>query len=158
MATEPAPPIQRRIGRRLALYIGASALVLGTLIAIVLVPLERAAVEQTAVDQVGLLAEAAAATYEVVDEVERTHPARDVIKQVARAPNVLFVDVLDHQGEVKASNLEEHGGERHPLAASLRDAQIGADELVVTYNMPWTNSCVGCHDAAEDPVGAVRVA
>lgn len=158
MATEPAPPIQRRIGRRLALYIGASALVLGTLIAIVLVPLERAAVEQTAVDQVGLLAEAVAATYEVVDEVERTHPARDVIKQVARAPNVLFVDVLDHQGEVKASNLEEHGGERHPLAASLRDAQIGADELVVTYNMPWTNSCVGCHDAAEDPVGAVRVA
>lgn len=157
MATKPVPPIERRIGRRLALYIGASALGLGAVIASVLVPLERAAVEESALAQVGLLAEAVAATYEVVDEVGRTHPSRDVIKQVARAPNVLFVDVLDHTGTVKGSSKEEHAGQRHALAPALRDAQIGRDALVVTYNMPWTNSCVGCHDAAEDPVGAVRV-
>ncbi len=157
MPPEPARPIKRRIGRRLALWIGASALLLGGLVASVLVPLERTAVEQTAVDQVGLLAEAVAATYEVVDEVRRTHPSRDVIKQVARAPNVLFVDVMDHEGVVRATNVDENEGQQRPLATSLRKAELAPDALVVTYNMPWTNSCVGCHDAAEDPVGAVRV-
>src|SRR5690606_12933387 len=127
--------------------IGVSALGLGAVVASVLVPLEREALERTALDQVGLLAEAVAATYEVVDEAGRTHPSRDVIKQVARAPNVLFVDVLDHTGAVQGSSREQHEGQRHALAPRLRDAQIGSDALVVTYNIPWTNSCVGCHDA-----------
>lgn len=158
MATEQSRPIKRRVGRRLALWTGACALGLGAVVAAVLVPLQRAALEQTAVDQVGLLAEAVGATYEVVDEMRRTHPSRDVIKQVARAPNVLFVDVLNHEGVVKASNAPENEGEQHPLAPSLRDAHLTDDALLVTYNMPWTNSCVGCHDSREDPIGAVRVA
>ncbi|MFZ9886516.1 MAG: diguanylate cyclase [Myxococcota bacterium] len=149
--------LQRRIGRRLALWLGGSALVLGAALALALVPLERRALEQAAVDQVGLLAEAVASTYEVVDEIRRLHPARDVIEQVARAPNVLFVDVLDHRGQVQASSMPEHRGQRHQVSKSLRSASIEADELVVAYRIPWTNACVGCHQAADDPVGAVRV-
>jgi diguanylate cyclase (GGDEF)-like protein len=158
MTGEQSQPIKRRIGRRLALWIGGSAIVLGGTLVAALLPLERAAVEQTAVDQVGLLAEAVAATYEVVDEEKRRHPSRDVLAQVARAPNVQFVDVLDHAGIVRASNLkEENVGKRRPLASGLRELQIQEDTLVVTQNMPWTQSCVGCHEAQKDPVGAITV-
>lgn len=150
-------PIPRRIGKRLALWTGACALLLGGGLVAALVPLERSAVEQAAVDQVGLLAEAVAATYEVADEATRSHPTRDVLAQVARAPNVMFVDVLDHAGVVRASNLKENLGKRSPLATGLRNIEIHDKSLVVTHNMPWTRSCVGCHQAHNDPVGAVRV-
>lgn len=150
-------PIPRRIGKRLALWIGVSALTLGGGLLAALVPLERAAVEQAAVDQVGLLAEAVAATYEVADEATRSHPSRSVLAQVARAPNVMFAEVIDHAGVVRTSNLEEHIGGRRVLAKGLRELRIEGDTLVVTHNMPWTQSCVGCHSAQHDPVGAVVV-
>lgn len=152
------PPIRRRIGRRLALWIGASSLVLGALLAAVLVPLERETLEQTAADQVALLAEAVAASYEVVDEASRTHPAREVLAQVARAPNVAHVDVLDHAGQVKASADPARIGQRYPIGERLRQATLDEELITVTYNIPWTRSCVGCHEAGHDPVGAVRVA
>jgi diguanylate cyclase (GGDEF)-like protein len=158
MSVEAPRPIKRRIGRRLALAVGASAVVSLGGLGLTLVPLQRAAVEHTAADQVGLLAEAIGATYEVVDEERREHPAKDVISQVARAPNVLFVEVLDHKGVVRASDDPSHIGAQGRLASGLRDVRFEDEALLMTSNLPWTRSCVGCHAASQDPVGAVRVA
>lgn len=155
---EQGPLIRRRIGRRLALWIGGSSLVLGGVVAATLVPLEREAVEGNAADQVSLLAEAVASTYEVVDEENRRHPSRDVISQVARAPNVAFVEVLDHTGAVAHSTDASRIGRDQGLSAGLRLAEVSDELITVGYNIPWTRTCVGCHDATQDPVGAVRVA
>src|SRR5688572_29570670 len=58
-------PVKRRIGRRLAFVCGTAALALGTLAFFLLAPIERATVEKVASEQIGLLAEAVAATYQV---------------------------------------------------------------------------------------------
>jgi diguanylate cyclase (GGDEF)-like protein len=149
--------IRRRIGRKLAMWVGASALALGAILVTILLPAERSAVEKTAADQVGLLAEAVAASYAVVDERARSHRADVVIQQVAAAPNVAYVDVLDHAGKVTQSSLDENIGVVRRIPSRLRDVRIDDKMLVVSTTLPWTQSCVGCHDAASDPVGVVEV-
>jgi diguanylate cyclase (GGDEF)-like protein len=157
--TEPEAPfrIRRRIGKKLAMWVGASALALGAILLMILLPAERSAVEKTAADQVGLLAEAVAASFAVVDERARTHHADVVIAQVAAAPNVAYVDVLDHRGAVKQSSRSENVGIVRKVPSRLRDVRIDDELLVVSTTLPWTQGCVGCHDAASDPVGVVEV-
>ena len=133
-------------------------MVLGTALFVTLIPLERRAVEQTAADQVGILAEAVASAYAVVDEVQRTHHAERVIEQVSSAPTVAFVETLDHRGKVAISSEPSHVGKLVKASPRLRHAELNGELLVVTQALPWTRSCVGCHEAAHDPVGTVRVA
>jgi len=157
--SEAAAPfrIRRRIGRKLAMWVGVAALLLGVVLALILFPAERSAVEKTAADQVGLLAEAVAASYAVVDERKRSHKADVVIHQVAAAPNVASVDVLDHAGRVRQSSTEENIGQEREVPTRLRDVRIDDRALVVSTTLPWTQACVGCHDASHDPVGVVEV-
>ncbi len=184
IATPADPPLRRRIGRRLAFWTGAAALVLLAVVVAIVVPIERRAIAATAADQVGLLAEAVAATYQVgaptganapkqrpedVDpddpdappqadtKDENPHRGADVVAELARAPNVRFLDVLDHDGVVRASTKAAHIGKPKTLPRRMREVDVGEDVLVVTYAMPWTNACSACHDARQDPIGAVQV-
>jgi diguanylate cyclase (GGDEF)-like protein len=151
--------VRRRIGKKLAMWVGVAALVLGALVAAVLIPIERQATEQTSLDQIGLLAEAVAATYAVIDERHRTHRAEAVIAQVGRAPEVLYVDVTNHAGKVTRSSRPLNVGQQRALSGeSLREVSIAAEELKVSLQMPWQQDCVGCHDASHNPVGAITVA
>jgi diguanylate cyclase (GGDEF)-like protein len=147
----------RSIKKRLAAWMGGTGLVLLLIMLAVLVPLERRAATRIAADQVGLLAEAVAAAYQVIDETRRTHKAQEVLGRVARAPNVSFVDVLNHEGRISESSLPSHVGEKRE-AYAIRQVQLTPDLLVVTQPIVWTRSCVGCHDARDNPVGSVHVA
>jgi diguanylate cyclase (GGDEF)-like protein len=164
------PPLRRRIGRRLAFWTGGAAVLMIAVVVSVVVPIEKKAVERVASDQVGLLAEAVAATYQVVAAPEdddekaepddahlRVHRATEVVSELARAPNVRFVDVADHDGVVQVSTAEKRRGQKRPPPRRLRDVDIGADELVVSYAIPWTKSCAQCHAANQDPIGVVQV-
>lgn len=170
-------PLRRRVGRRLALVSAAAALVIGVLAFLALAPVERAAVERVASDQVGLLAEAVAASYTVTqrpsrplgDEaddanagsdvrIEHAHRAAEILEQLRRAEGILSIDVTDHAGVTRHSTRPGQVGRTHTVSPRLRDADVQDDELIVTYTLPFTQTCAQCHAASEDPVGMVRVA
>jgi hypothetical protein len=135
------PPIRRSIKKRLAAWMGGTGLALAAIMLAILIPLERQAVGRIAADQVGLLAEAVAASYQVVDETRRTHRAEDVLSRVAGAPNVSFVDVINHQGRISQSSLPSHVGEKRNPSA-VRQVQLTPDLLVVSQprcggKLPW---------------------
>lgn len=152
------PEIRRRVGKRLALYAGALALVFLVVLLAVLIPLERRAVETTATDQLRLLAEAAAAPFGVVNESERTHDAERVLLQVAGAQHVDEVAVIRHDGTVTWSSDRTRDRKRVDLSAIRAAAEFENDRLMVTHKIPWTRKCVGCHQKDASPVGAVQVA
>lgn len=177
-------PVKRRIGRRLAFLCGTAALAVATIAYFALRPIERATVEKVASDQIGLLAEAVAATYQVTPrgnrddhrardhdpEQERepdtereardahAHRAGEILAQLRHAENVAWIDVLAHDGRVKHSTLPTHVGNQRKIGKRLRDAHLVDDELVVSYAMPFTHACAQCHDGKHDPVGVVQVA
>ena len=168
--------IRRRVSRRLALIAGGAAIVLGGAAFALLAPVERQAVERVATEQIGLLAEGVAATYQVTDappppnpddEVNANEPppkrvpvhhAAEILEQLRHADGVEWIDVLDQAGTVKHSTRPEHLGHVHPVPHAMRDAHLDGDELVVSYAMPFTHACAQCHDSQRDPVGVVQVA
>jgi diguanylate cyclase (GGDEF)-like protein len=184
-------PVRRRIGRRLAFVCASAALLLGALAFVLLAPIERATLERVASEQIGLLAEAVAATYQVGATSERrageagrdghigqlgadgqvreereerardddhAHRAAEILEQLRHAESVAWIDVLDHRGFVKQSTDPAHVGRSRPVPRRMRDASLVDDELVVSYAMPFTNTCTSCHDRKQDPVGVVQVA
>ena len=61
-------PGRERVGRRLAAWIGIFGLSLAGILFLVLVPLDRKAVQETAAAPAKLLAESVAATYNIIDD------------------------------------------------------------------------------------------
>ncbi|MCC7072226.1 MAG: diguanylate cyclase [Deltaproteobacteria bacterium] len=171
---EPVQRVRRRIGTRLALVCAGAAIALGALALLLLEPVERSTVARVASDQVGLLAEAVAATYQVApprahddepvdDEAsppapERAHRAEEVLAQLTHAEGVEWIDVLDHEGRVQRSTRPGRVGAQRAVPRRMRDAAVGDEELVVSYAMPFTQACHQCHDGQRDPVGVVQVA
>jgi diguanylate cyclase (GGDEF)-like protein len=157
MADAEQRPARERVGRRLALWTGVVSLLGLALVFAVVIPLERAAIERARVARVSLLAETVATGYDVVDEAKRNHPSRALLAQAARTEDVAFIEVTDHTGAVKRATVPTSLGKTHTLPTGLRDSHVEGEHLVVSYNIPWTRSCVGCHESSADPVGAVRV-
>jgi diguanylate cyclase (GGDEF)-like protein len=170
-------PVRRRIGRRLAFVCAGAAAGLGVASFLALAPVEKATVERVASDQIGLLAEAVAATYQVSpparnpnahvdddnpdeEEPARDHPhkAAEILEQLKQAENIEWIDVVDHNGTVKLSTRPQNVGRGRLIPRRMRDAAMVDDELVVSYAMPFTNACAQCHEAKQDPVGVVQVA
>lgn len=186
-APEPAQPeqrVRRRVGTRLALACAGAALALGVVALLVLEPVERATVTRVASDQIGLLAEAVAATYQVatpkpapsVDADDPgadpaadpstvdasapvlAHRAEEILAQLRHAESVEWIDVLDHEGRVQRSTRPGRVGKQREVPRRMREAGFVAEELVVSYAMPFTHSCEQCHAGKQDPVGVVQVA
>ncbi len=173
-------PVRRRVSRRLAFIAGCAALFIGALAFVLLAPLEKATVERVASEQIGLLAEGVAATYQVTQapastapgddvtnqeephaERERKdagHRAAEILEQLKHAESVAWIDVLDHDGVVRQTTQPDHLGQKRPVPQTLRSASLVHDELVVSYAMPFTRACVRCHEAKDDPLGVVQVA
>ena len=174
---QTAQPVRRRISRRLALIAGSAALLVGTAAFVLLAPVERATVERVASEQIGLLAEGVAATYQVAqpapdapkDEDDssgtapsspppRGHRAGEILEQLKHAESVAWIDVLDHKGVVRQTTRADHVGLVHPVPKALRNAELVDEQLVVSYTIPFTHTCAQCHDAKDDPMGVVQVA
>ena len=149
--------VKKSIGRRLAESVAGAAFVLSGLLAIILVPLERATEKTSVQDQVGLLAESFAATFATVDETTKSHPSRTVMDTIARSDAVDSVEILDHEGRVKFSTSHELIGKKALLPKDQAQVVLHGDQIDVVYPMPWERSCVGCHDARHDPVGGIRL-
>jgi diguanylate cyclase (GGDEF)-like protein len=183
-ATPPPPPssaddapVRRRVGRRLAFWTGGVALVVGVAVYVLLAPYQQAEAERVAADHISLLAEAVAASYEQdvarkpevaadatpsVDapaEIEREHihRAREILQQLQHADGVIAVDVTDHKGVVKRSTRSDRLGGTVRLPRRLRSSFVDDDQLTVSYAIPYTQRCMGCHDTADEPAGAVHV-
>jgi diguanylate cyclase (GGDEF)-like protein len=169
------------VSRRLAFFAAGGALVVGVGAFAVLAPVQRESAERVAADHIGLLAEAVAASYEqevavavaedggdasdASDGVDvdagkkpsHAHRAQDMLAQLQRAEGVVAVDVADHAGVVRHSTKVARIGMHEPAPARLRDSRVHDDQLTVSYAIPFTHSCAGCHNAKADPVGAVHV-
>ena len=177
-------PVRRRVSRRLAFWTGGTALVLGVAALAALRPYQQQEAEKVAADHIGLLAEAVAASYEqdappkklddddrdgkdggsrVVadDEVERehVHRAREMLAQLQRADGVLAIDVADHVGAVRQSTRPQRIGTTTTVPNRLRASHFDKEQetLTISYAIPFTHACAACHDAKNDPVGAVNV-
>ena len=171
-------PVRRRVGRRLAFLTGGAALVVGGVIYALLTPYQKAEAERVAADHISLLAEAVAASYEQdvpvggkkADEVEierelrdqdlereHVHRSKEILHQLQHADGVVAVDVSDQRGIVKRSTRASRVGSVVKVPQRLRSSFVDDDHLTVSYAMPWTRSCVGCHDTSTEPAGVVNV-
>ncbi|MDP2344502.1 MAG: diguanylate cyclase [Deltaproteobacteria bacterium] len=153
---------------------------LGVLALALMAPYQDREAERVAADHIGLLAEAVAATYEQDepttkkkaagddDEIERelddkdierehVHRAREILVQLQRADGVIAIDVANHAGVVKLSTKAGRVGTQQKPPNRLRQSHVDGDALTVSYAIPFTQRCVGCHEARQDPVGAVHV-
>lgn len=174
---QPEQRVRRRVGTRLALACAGAAVALGVTALLVLEPVERATVARVASDQIGLLAEAVAATYQVTapkpapdpdsdpeaaadapPAVERAHRAEEILAQLRHAESVEWIDVLDHEGRVQRSTRPGRVGAQREVPRRMREAAVVDEELVVSYAMPFTHACEQCHAGKQDPVGVVQVA
>ncbi len=184
MSTSPAPSkeiaddgvvVRQRVGRRLAFWTAGTAVVVGLIATALLRPYQNAEAERVAADHVALLAEAVAASYEhgsptargsdaaehdVGDhdvEREHVHRAKDILHQLQQADSVVAIDVTDHKGVVKQSTRSQRLGQVIPLPRRLRSSSVDDDHLTVAYAMPYTRTCVGCHDTSLEPAGVVNI-
>lgn len=183
---EPAPTagdedvvVRRRVGRRLAFWTAGTALIVGAIASAMLAPYQNAEAERVAADHISLLAEAVAASYEqdlvvarrglgadeqqereLADtdlEKEHVHRAREVLRQLQQADSIVAIDVTDHKGVVKQSTRAQRVGMVVPIPRRLRSSTVDADTLTVAYAMPYTRTCVGCHDTSIEPAGVVNI-
>jgi diguanylate cyclase (GGDEF)-like protein len=171
-------PARHRVGRRLAFWAAAAATVLGAATLVGLRPWQEAEARRVAANQIGLLAEAVAASYEQHPAAEparrssepsapppddgtdgsgHVHRVRGILAQLQRADAVLAIDVTDSQGIVRQSTRSERLGKNDGPPSRLRSSSVQGDDLVVRYAIPKTSSCVGCHDTRGDWIGAVDV-
>ncbi len=169
-------PVRRRVGRRLAFWTAGTALVVGTVALALLTPYQQAEAERVAADHISLLAEAVAASYEqeapaprpAVDEVEReiqegdlerehVHRAKEILAQLQHADGVVAVDVTDDEGNVKRSTRPDRVGQKVSIPRRLRSSATDDQHLTVSYTIPYTRSCMGCHDASREAAGVVRI-
>jgi diguanylate cyclase (GGDEF)-like protein len=170
-------PVRRRVGRRLAFWTAGTALLVGSVASALLAPYQDAEAERVAADHISLLAEAVAATYEqdvpserkrADDEVERelqdadierehVHRAREILQQLQHADGVVAVDVTNHKGVVKRSTRTQRIGTVVPLPRRLRSSAVDDEHLTVSYAMPYTRACMGCHDTNDEVAGVVNV-
>jgi diguanylate cyclase (GGDEF)-like protein len=184
MSTSPAPimenaddgvVVRQRVGRRLAFWTAGTAVVVGLIASALLRPYQNAEAERVAADHVALLAEAVAASYEhgatsarasdsaehelSDNDVERehVHRAKDILHQLQQADSVIAIDVTDHKGVVKQSTRSQRLGQVIPLPRRLRSSSVDDDHLTVAYAMPYTRTCVGCHDTSLEPAGVVNI-
>jgi diguanylate cyclase (GGDEF)-like protein len=157
MANGEGIEVKKSIGRRLAESMAIAAFLLSCLLVIMLFPLERATEQRSVRDQVGLLAEAIAMTFAIVDEQNKNHPARTVTDQVVRAAAVDSIDILNHEGNVTFSTVRETVNQSFDIPKDQSEVMLGGENITVIHPMPWERSCVGCHDASHDPVGAIRL-
>ena len=177
IAAEDDVPVRRRVGRRLAFWTAGTALVVGVVASALLAPYQNAEAERVAADHISLLAEAVGASYEqdvpgerkrTDDDVERelqdadlerehVHRAREILQQLQHADGVVAVDVTDHKGVVKRSTRTQRIGTVVKLPRRLRSSSVDDDQLTVSYAMPYTNTCMGCHDTSDEIAGVVNV-
>jgi len=151
-------PVKRQVGLRLALVAGGVALAVVILGAVMLLPMERRAVRKSAEDQVALIAEVAATTFQMIDARTRSHKTGEVLTRLGSAPSVRSVSVLDAAGKVTWSTDPSMQDVTLGLQKELRYVHQNHDDLVVTMQLPATESCVGCHQKRNGPLGAVQVA
>lgn len=171
--------MRRRVSRRLAFWTAGTAIVVGVIAFAVLAPYQQSEAERVAADHIGLLAEAVAAAYEqetptvpkkaaAADEIERelepgdvekehVHRAREMLLQLQRADGIVAIDVADHDGKVKQSTRPQRIGTHAVVPTRLRQSKVDSETLTISYAIPFTHACAGCHDGRVDPVGAVHV-
>lgn len=124
---------------------------------IVMYPLERKTVEDTAAEQVVAIAEVIASTYRNVDVQERTHPIRDVITQTAKAPLFSFVEILNHSGKITLSDDAKKIGELRVVHGAPQHIDVTERDIEVSYQVKSEPSCLACHRADEQPIGVIRI-
>lgn len=184
MSTSPdSPParadddlvVRHRVGRRLAFWTASTALVVGIIATALLRPYQDAEAQRVAADHVALLAEAVAASYEHSPattrphdaaehefsdsdaEREHVHRAKDILHQLQQADSVVAIDVTDHKGVVKQSTRTQRLGTVIALPRRLRSSSVDDEHLTVAYAMPYTRTCVGCHDTSHEAAGVVNI-
>ncbi|MCP4498532.1 MAG: diguanylate cyclase [Deltaproteobacteria bacterium] len=152
-----ARSVKRRIGMRLAMVAGIVAF--GVFIAgvLVLLPMERKAVRAMSEDQVALIAEVAATTFQMIDARTRSHRASEVLTRLGAAPSVRAVSVLNSVGEVTWSTDSSMKAARPGLHKEMKYVHQNREDIVVTWQLPFAESCMGCHQKQSAPLGAVQV-
>jgi diguanylate cyclase (GGDEF)-like protein len=177
-------PARYRVGRRLAVWAAALAVVLGAVTIVAMKPWQEAEAQRVAADHIALLAEAVAASYEQApvptndptkdaasdvhhddddsddddDEGDaHAHHVAEVLAQLHRADAVVAIDVIDERGVVRRSTQAARIGTKDDAPSRLRQSMLIGDTLVVRYGIPTTASCKGCHEAAGEWVGGVNV-
>ena len=124
---------------------------------VVMFPLERKTVEDTAAEQVVAIAEVIAATYRNVDVEQRTHPIRSVITQTAKASLFSFVEIVNHSGQITLSDDASKIGQARKIYADSTQVEVTEKDIEVSYHVKSEPSCLSCHQASEQPIGVIRV-
>lgn len=148
------------ISRVLAVWCALTSTFLGILLGLLLYPAQRVAVEKTAVEQVGLLAQAVSAVYSGGDVKQEStgassgHRVNIMLAEMSRIPNLKYIDVTDAAGVVHKSTKADRVGMRvqNPQISNQvsADADINKEFVVVSHAVPWNGSCMVCHKADDN--------
>lgn len=127
------------IGWRLTLHVALISSILTLLVMLSLIPFRYASVEQEAVTEAHILAEAVATIYRQLGDDQPHDHARRMLLRVARTPHISLVNVLGPKRTVKYSTDSRELGKyyQHTLRVIKEDGSI-----VVTYVEPNANSNV----------------
>lgn len=133
-------PKSLSIGWRLSLHVAGMGVILCLTLVLSLLPFQYGRVEQDAITEARILAEAISAIYQRLGDNEPLDHARRLLLQVARTHHISLVNVNDKQGIVRYSTDSRELGLQYAIRYGvLRDENV----LTVTHVVPESDSGIG---------------
>lgn len=128
------------IGWRLSLHVAGIGIILCLTVVLSLLPFQYGRVEQDAITEARILAEAVSAIYQRLGDNEPLDHARRLLLQVARTHHISLVNVNDKLGFVRYSTDSQELGKHYAIRYGvLRDENV----LTVTHVVPESDSGIG---------------
>lgn len=128
------------LGWRLSLHVAAIGSLLCLFVIFSLLPFQFSRVEQNALVEARILAEAVSAIYQRIGASEPKEEARRLLLRVARTPHIAMVNVLDYKGYVRYSTDSRELGK---LYASRYGVSSEENYLIVSHLVPNAENGVG---------------
>lgn len=138
--TNEVGPKSLSIGWRLSLHVAGIGIILCLTVVLSLLPFQYGRVEQDAITEARILAEAVSAIYQRLGDNEPLDHARRLLLQVARTHHISLVNVNDKLGYVRYSTDSRELGKHYAIRYGvLRDENM----LTVTHVVPESDSGIG---------------
>jgi len=128
------------IGWRLSLHVACISTILSLTVVLSLLPFQYGRVEQDAITEARILAEAVATIYQRLGNHQPHDYARRLLLHVARAPHISMVNVMDPRGMVKYSTDSRELGKQYDLRYGVVRQE---NELLITHVVSESDSSIG---------------
>jgi diguanylate cyclase (GGDEF)-like protein len=128
------------IGWRLAILVAGIGTILCLSVVLFILPFQYGRVEEEAIGEANILAEAVSTIYQQLGDNQPRDKARRLLLRVARTPYITLINVMDQKGIVRYSTDSRELGRQYEARFGVAREEGG---LNVTYMVPDSDSLVG---------------